>query len=268
MLHGRIGLAIFFDISGFFDSLDPDQCTHTLRHLGVDEHTVRWIHALMTSRCVQLKWGQHSAEPKDIMRGTPQGSPLSPLLSALYTSPLLTRAANWVDGNLSLYVDDGCIFVSRPMFRSVAMKAAQYLKDTVIALRELGLDVDETKYNAMFFYRARLSKHCGTPVMCIPETDVSPLIKVAHTTVRYLGLYFDKHLSWTHHCTVMSNRVRSSVRALRVAGNSIRGLSYETWRRVWTSTISPTLFYGVEAWYHPRLHKAIHILQTGQDEFC
>jgi hypothetical protein len=34
------------------------------------------------------------------------------------------------------------------------------------------------------------------------------------------------------------------------------------------STLAPTLFYGVEAWYHPKLHAATRILQTGQDDFC
>jgi hypothetical protein len=104
--------------------------------------------------------------------------------------------------------------------------------------------------------------------MHLRPTEHSPMIKVSTTAVRYLGVFFDPHLAWTHHCMVMANRVRSSVKALRVAGNSVRGLSHGIWRRVWSSTLSPTLFYGMEVWYHPKRQAAIRILQSGQDEFC
>jgi len=54
----------------------------------------------------------------------PQGSPLSPILSALYTTPLLDITDQWVHRDLNLYVDDGAIFaVSATMV--VATEAAQ-----------------------------------------------------------------------------------------------------------------------------------------------
>ena len=44
--------------------------------------------------------------------GSPQGSPLSPILSAIYTFPLLRLAESWNFCSLQLYVDDGSITVA------------------------------------------------------------------------------------------------------------------------------------------------------------
>jgi Endonuclease-reverse transcriptase/Reverse transcriptase (RNA-dependent DNA polymerase) len=41
--HGRIGAVLLFDISRFFDHLDPDLTAATLHDLGVDSSTVKWV---------------------------------------------------------------------------------------------------------------------------------------------------------------------------------------------------------------------------------
>jgi hypothetical protein len=161
--HRHIELAIFFDILGFFDSLDLERCVATLVHLGVNEHTARWIHALMTACSVRLHWGNHTSESKALVRSTPQGSPLSPLLSALYTSPLLQQMSTWTDGELLMYIDDRCIFVSGLTFNSVAERGWTLLGEMVQTLCHLGLDIDKKKYDAMYFYGTHRTIHRGCP---------------------------------------------------------------------------------------------------------
>jgi hypothetical protein len=116
-------------------------------------------------------------------------------------------------------------------------------------------------------YNPQTSHNRGAYMSELPRTASTPPIPISQT-VCYLGCFFDSHLRWTHHCTVMSNRVRSSVRALRLIGNSVRGVSYDVWKRVWASTLSLMLFYGATVWYSPKLRRARNILQQGQDEFC
>lgn len=59
---------------------------------------------------MSLKIGNFHSNPFNIHNGTPQGSPLLPILSAFYTAPLLNLAKNWKYHNLMLYVDNGTIF--------------------------------------------------------------------------------------------------------------------------------------------------------------
>jgi Reverse transcriptase (RNA-dependent DNA polymerase) len=84
--HGRIGAVLLFDISRFFDNLDPSLTSATLHDLGVDPATVQWVRSFMTDRTARLSFNNHISAPFAPTHGTPQGSPLSPILSALVTS--------------------------------------------------------------------------------------------------------------------------------------------------------------------------------------
>lgn len=57
-----------------------------------------------------------SSEDIDLEMGTPQGSPVSPVLSIIYASPLLHLARCWMDAAFSMYVDDGNIFARAPTY--------------------------------------------------------------------------------------------------------------------------------------------------------
>ena len=60
--------------------------------------------------------------------GTPQGSPVSLVLSAIYTSPLLSIPIVADGCTLGMYVDDGVIFAEGPDWASVTCTlTAQYL---------------------------------------------------------------------------------------------------------------------------------------------
>lgn len=63
-----------------------------------------------------------STDPIQPELGTPQGSPLLPILSALVIGPILCLAETWEDSDLTLYVDDGNIFASSPTFNGTAAK--------------------------------------------------------------------------------------------------------------------------------------------------
>jgi hypothetical protein len=84
--------------------------------------------------------------------------------------------------------------------------------------------------------------------------------------VRYLGIFIDRKLSWSHHTDLIATRVRSTVVALGVLGNSIRGISFANWRRVFHSIIFPILTYGAPLWYTGLAQKAItNPLQVAQN---
>jgi hypothetical protein len=63
-----------------------------------------------------LKIGSYTSQPFDIKHRMPQGSPLSSILSALYTVYLLTLAESWVYADLTLYINDRAIVMILPTF--------------------------------------------------------------------------------------------------------------------------------------------------------
>jgi Reverse transcriptase (RNA-dependent DNA polymerase) len=82
----------------------------------------------------------------------PQGSPLSPILSALTTSPLLHRSLDFADGDLTLYIDNGCLYASGPTFISALNKVTRLFVTVLSLLRHMGLKADPDKTELMFFH--------------------------------------------------------------------------------------------------------------------
>jgi Reverse transcriptase (RNA-dependent DNA polymerase) len=147
----QIGVVVLLDISQFFDSLDPSTMFKILIHLSVDQETCLWVQSLMADRSVRLQVNNFMSETFRPDSGTPQGSPTSPIISALFTSPLLQEAMGWEEANLSLYIDNGAIFTSGPTFNSTTAKAAKAGSAVFLWLRCFGLSADAKKTEVMFF---------------------------------------------------------------------------------------------------------------------
>jgi hypothetical protein len=66
----------------------------------------------------------------------------------------------------------------------------------------------------------------------------------------------------------MGNRARSTVRGLAILGNSIRGIRFATWRRLFHAIVIPILTYGAAVW-HPSTGSRPGLtlpLQTAQND--
>jgi hypothetical protein len=150
---GNIGRVLLLDISHFFDHLNPATMVATLADLGIDSNTCAWVHGFMTEWTLRFTFNGEQSDPFDQDMGVPHGSPLLPILSALFTSPLLQEVLTWSSQDLTLYVDDGCIYVSGPTFVTIAHQLASAASLLFSWLRRLGLSIDADKTELMFFHR-------------------------------------------------------------------------------------------------------------------
>jgi hypothetical protein len=75
-----------------------------------------WLSSFLKNHMVQLRFNGFLLDPIDISVGAPQGSPLSPVLSIIYTGDLLHKAESWCDSKLFMYIDDGNILASGPSY--------------------------------------------------------------------------------------------------------------------------------------------------------
>jgi Reverse transcriptase (RNA-dependent DNA polymerase) len=268
--HGRIGAILLFDISRFFDHLDPDLTAATLHDLGVDPSMINWVRSFMTDRTACLSFNGHISDPFAPSHRMPQGSPLSPILSALMTSPLLHRSLDFTDGDLTLYVDDGCLYASGPTFISTLAKVTHLFHTVLSLLQRMGLEADLEKTEIMFFHLRITTHHGYRPLTAtIALSDGKTLAVRLSSSIRYLGIFFTPKLNWKLHVSTMANRTRSTVKALGVLGSSVRGISLMSWRKLFHALLLPILTYGCTVWFTDVNQKSLtQILMVAQNEAC
>lgn len=122
-----VAAVILFDISGFFDNLNVDRLVHIVSNLGFPPSITAWLRSFLTDRTIRITFNGSTSESFNISHGTPQGSPLSPILSALYTSPLLKLVnRTWSLRGLNTYVDGGAIVATSATHHSAAHQAASW----------------------------------------------------------------------------------------------------------------------------------------------
>ena len=268
--HRCIGAILLFNISRFFDHLDPDLTSATLHDLGVDPCTIRWVHSFMSDQSARLSFNNHLLDPFSPTQGMPQGSPLSPILSALTTSPLLHKSLDFVDGDLTLYVDDGCLYASGPTFISTLSKVTRLFETVLTLLQRMGLKADPDKTEVMFFHPCITPHHGTRPVTAtIALGDGKTLTVNLSASIRYLGVFFMPKLDWKLHVTTMANYTRSTVKALGVLGSFIWGISLMSWQKLFHALLLPILTYGCTVWFTDSNQKSlIQILMVAQNAAC
>ena len=108
----NMGALILFDIQGFFDNIHPGRLVKVFRDLGFPPSLVLWLESFLHDRSVSYQFNGFCGDPFEVNFSSPQGSPLSPIISAIYTSPLLRRVQIWIHKTLSLFVDDGSVYAA------------------------------------------------------------------------------------------------------------------------------------------------------------
>jgi retron-type reverse transcriptase len=109
------------------------------------------MHSFLSQQTVSLTVNNFTLDDFEASQGTPQGSPYSPLLSAIFTSEILRRAEAWPDGDACFYMDNGAIYIGGVTYRSAIGKAMSYLESICLWLHKFGLHLDEDKTELMFF---------------------------------------------------------------------------------------------------------------------
>jgi len=184
-----------------------------------------WVESFLSARTATLRGGGHVSQPFEITSGTPQGSPLSPILSAMYTANLLEMTKQWSMRDLTMYVDNGAIYATSATIKGAADLVVEGYTKVLDWLFRNGLTADPDKCELMTFTHNRADpRKVGQPILGIKYDD--PVhgrqhIKHAKEPIQYLGIYIDQKLNWDHHTTIMANRGRSTIRGINILGNSI-----------------------------------------------
>ena len=190
---GLVASVVLFDISGFFDNVNIRRTIHIFQNLGFPPSLCTWVESFLSHRNVRLSFNGLKSDPIHLNHGTPQGSPLSPILSAIYTSPLLKFInSTWSRRGLNMYVDDGAIFSNTKNHQLSALNATKGLQEITAWLGRNGLKCGSDKTEFISFSPYRAAEHLvGRTISSIqPRTSATTSYTVERSSlIRYLGVF-------------------------------------------------------------------------------
>ena len=188
---GTISAMVLFNIQGFFNNISIPHLICLCTDLGFPVAMCNWLSSFLHDRLVHLSFNGFSSNPITLDHGIPQGSPLSPILSAIFTSPLLKLInSSWQLWTLAMFVDDGSIFATSSTFREASRLALSGFEQVLGWLHRNGLRADQEKTEFITF--GHKHTHIGSPPDQVAIRDPTQgEYNVTHSTqVHYLGVFF------------------------------------------------------------------------------
>jgi len=142
------------------------------------------------------------------------------------------------------FVDDGLLVVQEKSYKV----SSAYLLCSYNIMSKILLDADlimeHNKSEAFHLTRAR---HPPNPV--IDLSSVGGPVLTPKPIWQYLGFYFDRKLNFHYHTHYYATKSMSILNAMRLLGNSSRGILPLQKRLLYRTCILPIALYGFQLWF-------------------
>jgi Reverse transcriptase (RNA-dependent DNA polymerase) len=213
--------ALLFDIQGFLNNINHCHLIQIFHSLGFPLELTAWLTSFLSDHSVKLHFNKFTTDPISIMVGAPQGSPILPVLSIIYTFPLLLKMRNWFNTSLSMYVDDSLIFACSASYDTVDCCLHSAYVECEEWLTHLGLGIKPNKTELIYFAKLCSTADCPTYIY-LPLLSHSTYFRVNATNcIHYLGFHINFKLQWKQHISIIANWVKSSLKSLQLLSNSV-----------------------------------------------
>jgi hypothetical protein len=151
------------DVKGFFDNINHERLTSIIYHMGFPEQIVRWVASFLQGRSACCRIGSFTGPILPINVGVPQGFPCSPILSVIYSSPILESLASdpWYTASgypivPRSYIDDFS-FLAISHSASINTEALTHTLHRIVSLLgKSGMSIDPDKSELIHFSRSHV----------------------------------------------------------------------------------------------------------------
>ncbi len=250
--------SLTFDIKGYFDFVNHARLLTLMREKHLPLPMIRWTASFLQERSTTICLDGKLSDMKPIENGIPQGSPISPALSSLYTAPLLQsfldRAISHTDATrsaarLSMYADDGNIYVSSGnMVRNCKILESEHNRVDEW-LRCNGLHCDMGSQELVHYTKSRKALS-AQPSIRLDSTDIKP-----KQSIKWIGFILDSKLLFNQHVRSAATKAMHALDSMHLLANTARGLHQEHLRRLYIACIRPIMTYGSPVWWsQKKLH--------------
>ena len=223
----------------------------SLAKADLDPKVTSFFEDFLVKRKTNYTWNEFSSPTFEVNVRVGQGSALSPILSTLYFSPLpyiLEKCLKTINIPVSLlsFVDDG-LLISQNKFIDVLNSQLFYSYNILSGLLDkFGFNIEYSKTELFHFNR---SHRIFNP----PPLDLLPLggpVLCPKNSWRYLGFIFDQKLTFHQYINFYLNKAISTVKYMKLLGNSTRGINPLQKQLLYRCCILPIALYRFQLWFY------------------
>ena len=208
-----------------------------LLQYGVSLTITRWIAAAMLERTVVLRLGDWSSASLKLTMGLPQGSPLSPVLCNIYTKGLADLDQRGPARVLTL-ADDGLIFKTTKDEQQAIEAVQEQLDNAAQWCQETGSSINPAKAQALW---CTLDNKAAGKAK--PDARFSGSVIERTNQLRYLGMHFDRMLTFRQHVEATTLKCRKGLSVLKAMAS--KGIEQRHLFQLYQSVVLSIMDYGL-----------------------
>ena len=250
---GEIGYVLFVDIAGAFDNVSWTHLIDSAIKLDFSHHSVGFIAQFLSNRTASL-----NGKTRHIIKGTPQGALLSPLLWKVGMCDLL-KAANDIHNCVSIgFADDLTAVFRGKCVLSVKTAINKFLLTLYEWCAKSNLAIKPSKSQLIHFSGKRISD-------LVFSFDGDMVLEVSSAI--YLGSIIDRRLNFNPHLDYLKSKSDSIFRALMAILCKRSCFSIEDKVQIYRSTVVPGLIYSCSNWFRSDVQSVKSFLRSLQRKF-
>ena len=229
--------AILFDIKAAFDSVWHDGLIYKLNDFRLPSYIINYLTSFLHNRTAAIEIENILSRQFNLKSGTPQGSPLSPLLYIIYTADSMNGIPTHTEHGL--FADDTALWTSGNTPTSLSSRLQQAIDEFERWCKSWKLKLQPTKTELIHFsYHPR--KQYKHPV----EVRVDNVIIQPLESTRYLGVIIDKQLKWRTHLDTIEKKIAPRIGLLRYLSRSAYDPNSKTMINIFKSIARTIIIYG------------------------
>ena len=228
-------VSVFFDLESAYDTTWKYGILKDLHDFGLRGRLPLFISAFLDKRLFRVRVGNTVSGAREQEMGVPQGCILSVTLFSVKINSIVKAICPGVD--CSLYVDDFVIcFRSRNM-NIIERQLQQCLNKVQTWSDENGFKFSKSKTKCMHLCNLR-GVH-PDPELYLDRTKIEVV-----SEFKFLGVIFDRKLSFLPHITALKKKCKKALNLLKVVALSEWGADRKVLLRLYRSLVRSKLDYG------------------------
>lgn len=245
-------VAVFFDIEKAYDRTWRDSILQTLYDWGFRGQMLHFIRNFLNNRSFQVILENSKSALFEQANGVPQGEILSVYLFLIS----INSVAKYIPSNIDflLYADDLTLFVHDRSLKNCQTRLQKAIHKLSDWCSISGYSFSTTKTKALHF--TKLRKYTQPIHLHLNLQNIEFV-----NTHKYLGLTFDRKLTWTPYLKELKTKTTRQLNILKCVCNTKWGADRDTLIHIYKSFVQSRLDYGSTV-YASANEKTLLLLNT------